>query len=86
MKTFERFLEYVKIDTKADPKSGNHPSSPGQKCSGKFWRTNLKTWGLRRKWMKRAMFTPAFPQMPKTSLDRFHRPPRHFPGFQRRKR
>ncbi|MGB7530120.1 MAG: peptidase T [Bacilli bacterium] len=46
MKTFERFLEYVKIDTKADPKSGNHPSSPGQKVLGKILADEFKNMGI----------------------------------------
>ncbi|HHZ11659.1 MAG TPA: peptidase T [Acholeplasmataceae bacterium] len=46
MKVCERFLRYVKIDTKADPTSGEHPSSPGQKVLGKLLVEELRSMGI----------------------------------------
>lgn len=43
----ERFLRYVRIDTKADEKSTSYPSSPGQLVLGKMLRDELLALGLR---------------------------------------
>ncbi|MBM3978980.1 MAG: peptidase T [Planctomycetes bacterium] len=42
----ERFLRYVRIDTKADEKSASYPSSPGQLVLGKMLRDELLALGL----------------------------------------
>src|SRR6266550_902587 len=42
----ERFLRYVRIDTKADEKSTTYPSSPGQLVLGKMLRDELLALGL----------------------------------------
>src|SRR6478672_11770874 len=42
----ERFLRYVRIDTKADEKSTSYPSSPGQLVLGKMLRDELLAMGL----------------------------------------
>lgn len=46
MKTYQRFLEYVKIDTKSDPNSGLHPSSASQKELGKILVKELESLGI----------------------------------------
>jgi tripeptide aminopeptidase len=43
----DRFLRYVRIDTKADEKSTTYPSSPGQLVLGKMLRDELLAMGLR---------------------------------------
>ncbi|MBA4188730.1 MAG: peptidase T [Planctomycetaceae bacterium] len=43
----ERFLRYVRIDTKADEKSTTYPSSPGQLVLGKMLRDELLALGLK---------------------------------------
>ncbi len=43
----ERFLRYVRIDTKADEKSTAYPSSPGQLVLGKMLRDELLAIGLK---------------------------------------
>jgi tripeptide aminopeptidase len=43
----ERFLRYVRIDTKADEKSSTYPSSPGQLVLGAMLRDELLELGLR---------------------------------------
>jgi len=43
----ERFLRYVRIDTKADEKSTTYPSSPGQLVLGKMLRDELLAIGLK---------------------------------------
>lgn len=42
----ERFLRYVRIDTKADEKSATYPSSPGQLVLGALLRDELRALGL----------------------------------------
>ncbi|HEV3384926.1 MAG TPA: peptidase T [Gemmata sp.] len=42
----DRFLRYVRIDTKADEKSTTYPSSPGQLVLGKMLRDELLAMGL----------------------------------------
>ena len=42
----ERFLRYVKINTRSDPESGSHPSTQGQWTLGKLLREELLTLGL----------------------------------------
>src|SRR5215216_95739 len=42
----ERFLRYVRIDTKADEKSTTYPSSPGQLVLGAMLRNELFALGL----------------------------------------
>ncbi len=42
----DRFLRYVRIDTKADEKSTTYPSSPGQLVLGKMLRDELLTMGI----------------------------------------
>jgi tripeptide aminopeptidase len=42
----ERFLRYVRIDTKADEKSTTYPSSPGQLVLGKMLKDELLAMGL----------------------------------------
>lgn len=42
----DRFLRYVRIDTKADEKSTTYPSSPGQLLLGKMLRDELLSMGL----------------------------------------
>src|SRR5688572_15843250 len=42
----ERFLRYVRIDTKADEKSTTYPSSPGQLVLGAMLRDELLALGL----------------------------------------
>jgi tripeptide aminopeptidase len=42
----DRFLRYVRIDTKADEKSTSYPSSPGQLVLGKLLRDELLAMGL----------------------------------------
>lgn len=42
----DRFLRYVRIDTKADEKSSTYPSSPGQLVLGKLLRDELLALGL----------------------------------------
>src|SRR3954465_9466528 len=42
----DRFLRYVRIDTKADEKSATYPSSPGQLVLGKMLRDELLALGL----------------------------------------
>ncbi len=42
----ERFLEYVQIDTAADPNSDRYPSSPGQLTLGQLLLTQLRELGL----------------------------------------
>jgi tripeptide aminopeptidase len=43
----ERFLRYVRIDTKADEKSSTYPSSPGQLVLGAMLRDELLAMGLK---------------------------------------
>src|SRR3954465_810010 len=43
----DRFLRYVRIDTKADEKSTAYPSSPGQLVLGKMLRDELLALGLK---------------------------------------
>jgi len=43
----ERFLQYVQVDTSADPDSGQHPSSPGQLELGARLAAELRSLGLR---------------------------------------
>src|SRR3954454_14563592 len=43
----DRFLRYVRIDTKADEKSATYPSSPGQLVLGKMLRDKLLALGLK---------------------------------------
>src|SRR5262245_34479992 len=43
----DRFLRYVRIDTKADEKSATYPSSPGQLVLGKMLRDELFAMGLK---------------------------------------
>ena len=43
----DRFLRYVRIDTKADEKSTTYPSSPGQLVLGKMLRDELLAMGLK---------------------------------------
>jgi tripeptide aminopeptidase len=43
----DRFLRYVRIDTKADEKSSTYPSSPGQLVLGAMLRDELLALGLR---------------------------------------
>src|SRR3954471_6059350 len=43
----ERFLRYVRIDTKADEKSATCPSSPGQLVLGRMLRDELLALGLK---------------------------------------
>jgi tripeptide aminopeptidase len=42
----ERFIKYVKIDTQSDPKSGNHPSTPGQLVFSKELAAELVSIGM----------------------------------------
>src|SRR5262245_49941130 len=42
----DRFLRYVRIDTKADENSSTYPSSPGQLVLGKLLRDELLAMGL----------------------------------------
>src|SRR6185312_16731583 len=42
----DRFLRYVRIDTKADENSTTYPSSPGQLVLGKLLRDELRALGL----------------------------------------
>src|SRR5436305_1661507 len=42
----ERFLRYVRIDTKADEKSASYPSSPGQLVLGAMLRDELLAMGV----------------------------------------
>jgi tripeptide aminopeptidase len=42
----DRFLRYVRIDTQADEKSSNYPSTPGQVVLGKMLRDELLAMGL----------------------------------------
>ena len=42
----DRFLRYVRIDTKADEKSTTYPSSPGQLVLGAMLRDELFALGL----------------------------------------
>ena len=46
MKAYERFLEYVKINTQADPKSGSVPSTEGQTVLAKMLVEELKSLGV----------------------------------------
>lgn len=41
-----RFLDYVTVDTTADPDSGRHPSSPGQLTLGRRLQAELEALGL----------------------------------------
>ena len=43
----DRFLRYVRIDTKADEKSTTYPSSPGQLVLGKMLRDELLALGIK---------------------------------------
>ncbi len=43
----DRFLRYVRIDTKADEKSTTYPSSPGQLVLGKMLRDELLAMGIK---------------------------------------
>lgn len=43
----DRFLRYVRIDTKADDKSATYPSSPGQLVLGKMLRDELLAMGVK---------------------------------------
>src|SRR3954470_18512320 len=43
----ERFLRYVRVDTKADEKSTTYPSSPGQLVLGAMLRDELLALGLK---------------------------------------
>jgi tripeptide aminopeptidase len=43
----DRFLRYVRIDTKADEKAASYPSSPGQLVLGKMLRDELLAMGLK---------------------------------------
>jgi tripeptide aminopeptidase len=43
----DRFIRYVRIDTKADEKSTTYPSSPGQLVLGKMLRDELLAMGLK---------------------------------------
>jgi tripeptide aminopeptidase len=42
----ERFLRYVRVDTRADDKSNSYPSSPGQLVLGKMLRDELAAMGI----------------------------------------
>lgn len=46
MKAYQRFLEYVKVDTTSNPKSKTHPSSPGQIKLGKMLVAEMKQIGI----------------------------------------
>ena len=43
----ERFIRYVKIDTKADENASCYPSSPGQLVLGRMLRDELLAFGLK---------------------------------------
>jgi tripeptide aminopeptidase len=46
-KVTERFLKYTKLDTQSDPKSGTHPSTPGQLVFSKQLAVELTQIGLK---------------------------------------
>ncbi|HHX81247.1 MAG TPA: peptidase T [Acholeplasmataceae bacterium] len=46
MKTYLRFLEYIKINTKSDPRSGRHPSTEIQKDLARVLVQELKDLGI----------------------------------------
>jgi len=47
MKCYERFLEYVKIETTSNPKSKTHPSSDGQKILGEKLVKEMQSLGIK---------------------------------------
>jgi len=47
MKSYQRFLEYVKIDTTSNPNSKTQPSSPGQKILGSMLVQEMKNIGIK---------------------------------------